>query len=229
MIPFEPAILRRSTRPGRLGDPGSSGASVARLGVFGGAFNPPHLGHFALADEALFQLRLDRVLMVPTGRAGHKLLRSDPGGEKRLEMLAAGLGGCERLVADPIEVETARHTASPSFTHLTLETLARREPTAELVVILGSDAASRFGDWRDPERVSSLASVAVAARDGADLTAALAELGRFWPLESIQKIEMRALALSSTEVRERVASGRPYRFWVGDAVSDVIVQRRIYR
>lgn len=199
-----------------------------RIGVFGGAFNPPHVGHLVLAEEAASDLGLERVLLVPTGRPAHKTLTDDPGGEARLRMVDAGVGTSRLLDVEPFEVEAASRDGVPSYMHITLEAVQRRETDAELVLVLGTDAASKLAQWEAPERVLELASIAVASRPGSDVAAAergLREAGA----EGWELVEMPQLEVSSTEVRERIGAGRPYRYLVGPDVAGVIEAEGLYR
>src|SRR3954453_19035445 len=123
---------------------GRSGSrDVSRIGVLGGAFNPPHVGHLLLAQEARWQLGLDEVLLMVTGRAPHKEIEDDPGAQLRLEMarLAAdGEGGVE-----PSDLEVARDEVS--YSYRTLELLVQQDPEGEVYFLLGADMAAGAGGW----------------------------------------------------------------------------------
>lgn len=197
------------------------------VGVLGSAFNPPHLGHLVLAQEAAWQLGLGELLLVPTGAAPHREIEDDPGAGARLEMarLAAALD--PKLSAS--ELETARE--GPSFTYRTLELLARERPGAEPVLVLGADAAAGLGGWRRPERIVELARLAVAGRGGVErdeVAAALAGLG-VSEGGGLVFLEMPAIGVSSSLVRERVREGRPIHHLVPDAVAELIAERGLYR
>src|SRR4051812_11694975 len=142
---------------------GRSGSSdVARIGVLGGAFNPPHVGHLLLGQEARWQLGLDRVLLMVTGKAPHKAIEDDPGAGVRLEMARLAAGGEEGVEASGLEVE--RHEVS--YSYRTLELLSDREPEAELYFLLGADMATGLAEWREPARVVELARLGVVPRPG---------------------------------------------------------------
>ncbi|HXV05560.1 MAG TPA: nicotinate-nucleotide adenylyltransferase, partial [Solirubrobacterales bacterium] len=133
-----------------------SSARPGAVGVLGSAFNPPHLGHLALAQEALWQLGLDEVVLVPTGEAPHKRIADDPGRELRLAMTRLAAADDARFSVSTLEVERE----GPSYTHETLELLTGEREGAELVFIMGADAAVGLESWRRPERVVKLARLA---------------------------------------------------------------------
>jgi nicotinate-nucleotide adenylyltransferase len=202
-----------------------SSAGGAAIGVLGSAFNPPHLGHFALAQEALWQLGLDEVILVPTGQAPHKRIVDDPGPEVRMEMTRLAAADDERFSVSALEVERE----GPSYTYETLEGLAEERVDRELVFVMGADAAVGLESWRNPERVVELASLAVARRAGvsdADVAAVTRSLG----CEGrATMLEMPQFGVSSSVVRERAKQGRPLRYLVPDAVASFIEERGIYR
>lgn len=202
-----------------------SNSSGAAVGVLGSAFNPPHLGHLALAQEALWQLGLDEVVFVPTGEAPHKRIADDPGREARMEMARLAAAEDERFSVSALEVERE----GPSYTYETLEALAEERADTQLVFVMGADAAVGLESWRRPERVVELASLAVARRAGvseADVDEVLGSLGA---AERAATLEMPQFGVSSSAVRERARQGRPLRFLVPDPVASFIEEMEIYR
>ncbi len=200
------------------------GGEGVAIGVLGSAFNPPHLGHLALAQEALWQLGLEEVILVPTGQAPHKRIADDPGREARMEMTRLAAADDERFSVSALEVERE----GPSYTYETLEALAEQRGDKELVFVMGADAAVGLESWRAPERVVGLASLAVARRAGvseADVAEAMRSLG----CEGATMLEMPQFGVSSSAVRERAKQGRPLRYLVPDAVAQFIEERGIYR
>jgi len=195
--------------------------------VLGSAFNPPHLGHMVLAQEAAAQLGRSRVLLVPTGRAPHKEIAGDPGASVRLEMASAAANG-DMTEVERFEVEEAERTAEPSYAFRTLEALAS-ERDEELVWIMGADAAAGLDRWRNPERILELARVAVAERQGVEREAVEDVLERLGGAQRASFVEMPEIGISSSMVRERVAAGRPVRYLVPDAVAELIERRGLYR
>ena len=195
--------------------------------MLGSAFNPPHLGHMVLAQEAAAQLGLSRVLLVPTGRAPHKEIAGDPGASVRLEMASAAANG-DMTEVERFEVEEAERTAEPSYAFRTLEALAS-ERDEDLVWIMGADAAAGLDRWRNPERILELARVAVAERQGVEREAVEDVLERLGGAQRASFVEMPEIGISSSMVRERVAAGRPVRYLVPDAVAELIERRGLYR
>lgn len=202
-----------------------SSSSGAAIGVLGSAFNPPHLGHLALAQEAVWQLDLEEVVLVPTGQAPHKRIADDPGGEARMEMTRLAAADDSRFSVSALEVERE----GPSYTYETLEALAEERADRELVFVMGADAAVGLESWRQPERVVGLASLAVARRAGvsdAEVAATMRSLG----CEGrATMLEMPQFGVSSSAVRERAKQGRPLRYLVPDPVATLIEERGIYR
>lgn len=202
-----------------------SSSQGAAIGVLGSAFNPPHLGHLALAQEALWQLGLDEVILVPTGQAPHKRIAEEPGREARMEMTRLAAAEDERFSVSALEVERE----GPSYTYETLEALAEERADTQLVFVMGADAAVGLESWRNPERVVELASLAVARRAGvsdADVSAVLHSLDAD---ERATMLEMPQFGVSSSAVRERAQQGRPLRYLVPDAVASFIEEKGIYR
>jgi nicotinate-nucleotide adenylyltransferase len=202
-----------------------SSSNNGAIGVLGSAFNPPHLGHLALAQEALWQLGLDEVILVPTGQAPHKRIADDPGPEVRMEMTKMAAADDERFSVSALEVERE----GPSYTYETLEALAEERADTELVFVMGADAAVGLESWRKPERVVELASLAVARRAGvsdADVAAVTRSLGCDG---RATMLEMPQFGVSSSVVRERSKQRRPLRYLVPDTVASFIEERGIYR
>lgn len=202
-----------------------SEADGAAIGVLGSAFNPPHLGHLALAQEALWQLGLAEVILVPTGHAPHKRIADDPGRKVRMEMTRLAAAEDERFSVSALEVERE----GPSYTYETLEALAEERADRKLVFVMGADAAVGLESWRRPERVVELASLAVARREGvsdAEVGAVMRSLG----CEGrATMLEMPQFGVSSSAVRERAQEGRPLRYLVPQPVAAYIEEKGIYR
>jgi len=194
--------------------------------VLGSAFNPPHVGHMVLAQEAAAQLGLSTVLLVPTGRAPHKRIADDPGLAVRLEMAAAAADGGP-IELERYEADEAQRSEEPSYAFRTLEELASRG-NEDLVWIMGADAAAGLGEWRRPERIFELARIAIAERRGVRRRDVDAVLERLGAAERAAFVEMPEIGVSSSMVRERVAAGRPIRYLVPDAVAELIVGRNLY-
>ena len=192
-----------------------------RLGLLGGTFNPPHLGHLICAQEARAQLGLDRVELVPVNSPPHKEVVDDPGPDVRLELCRAAVAGDEGLGVCDVDVRRP----GPSFT---VDTLRELDPeNQELTFIVGGDMALSLPTWREPGEVLRMARLGVAERIWAgrvDIEARLASLGG-----RIDFFAMPRIDISSTDVRRRVAEGRPIRYIVPDAVAAAIAERGLYR
>lgn len=197
------------------------------LVVFGGTFDPPHVGHLVLAECARWQVGAERVLFVPagdpyrkTGTATPENARAAPPtgrravtpGPLRAEMVRLAVAGNPAFAVDEREVLRP----GPSYTVETLEAL-RAEGWGELVLVLGSDAAADLPNWREPERVRALARVVVAEKPGTPVPA------------GFERVEMPPLGVSSTLIRERVRAGKPVRYLLPEAVEAFIVARGLYR
>lgn len=195
---------------------------MPRVGILGGAFNPPHIGHLVLAHEAASQLGLERVLLVPAGEAPHRAIEPEPGRDVRLEMAKLAARGDELLEASDLEVRRE----GPSYTFRTLELLRDERPGDELTFLMGADVAASLESWRQPERVLELARIGIASRPGTELDEAEAALERLGSEAEI--IRMPELGVSSTRIRRRVARGRPIRYLVPDAIVELIVERGLY-
>lgn len=201
-----------------------SSDGAAKIGVLGSAFNPPHLGHLALAQEALWQLGLDEVILVPTGDAPHKRIADDPGREQRMAMTRLAAADDSRFSVSGLEVERE----GPSYTAETLRLLAAERGGAELVFVMGADAAVGLESWHRPEQVVELARLAIARRAGisdADVATVLRSLGA---ADRATMLEMPQFGVSSSAVRERAAAGRPLRYLVPEAVARFIEEKGVY-
>jgi nicotinate-nucleotide adenylyltransferase len=195
-----------------------------RTGILGGTFNPPHIAHLVCAEEAAGRIGLARVLLIPARVPPHKAVPDDPGIEHRLEMCRLAVAGNDRLEVS--DLEAAR--PGPSYTIDTLQELHRANPDKELFLIVGGDVASGFADWREPERVLSLATLAVAARPGTSRGAVEQALGAVEGGERTVFFDMPEIGVSSTMLRERVRAGAPTRYLMPDAVRAYADRHRLY-
>jgi nicotinate-nucleotide adenylyltransferase len=198
---------------------------VARVGLLGGTFNPPHIAHLICAQEALVQIGLDRVLLVPVYTPPHKEAAADPGVEHRVELCRRAVAGDERFEVSRLEADVPGR----SFTVDTLKRLHESSPEDDLTFIVGGDMAHALPTWHEPETVLSLATLGVAEREGVgrtDITEALAGLAG---AERIRFFDMPRLDISSSLIRRRVAAGQPIRYLVPDAVAAYIDSARLYR
>jgi nicotinate-nucleotide adenylyltransferase len=198
-----------------------------RIGVFGGSFDPPHVGHLLVATDAMERLALDRVVFVPAATQPLKAGGPRTAGAARLAMVRALVGDDARFVVDPIEIDRG----GLSFTVDTLEALCARWPAAELVLLAGADVLATFRQWRAPERVRSLATLVVLARavGGEHGPLSVPAVPPDFPGGPPEVLQTRRVDVSSTEVRARLAAGRSIRGFVPDGVADLIRSAGLYR
>jgi nicotinate-nucleotide adenylyltransferase len=200
------------------------------LGVFGGTFDPIHLAHLAVAEEAADWMGLERILFIPAGEPPHKGGRVITPAEHRLAMVELAIAGNERFAVDRIELDRV----GPSYTVDTLEALhASRQASGasvDLALVLSADTFLDLMTWHEPRRVVELARLVVAPRDG------YPEAGPDFLAEHMPDLADRAvfldaprLRLSGSEVRRRAAAGRSLRYLVPDAVVAYIGDHALYR
>lgn len=199
---------------------------MAKLGIFGGTFNPPHLGHLICAQSALSQLKLDRVIFVPAADPPHKAVDGDPGPRQRLAMCHCAIEGNGSFAVSTVDFERP----GPSYTATTLERLHTQFSADDLTLIIGGDMGQSFHSWHRPERIIELARLAVVEREDsnrAKITAAVSNIPD--ATKRLDFFEMPRIDISSTLVRSYVANGRPLRYLVPDRVARYIEVRRLYR
>ncbi len=175
---------------------------VQKIGVFGGAFDPPHKAHVALAKSAIEALGLDELRIIPTGQAWHKA-RDLSAPEHRLAMTQLAFAEVPRVVVDSREIERS----GPSFTIETLRSLQSENPEAQLHLIMGADQFAAFRQWHEWQAIVSLAIICIAARaqfdwDNSQFDAYKEQKDRFLTLP------MPVMPVSATQIREVLASGR---------------------
>jgi nicotinate-nucleotide adenylyltransferase len=193
---------------------------MRRIGVFGGTFDPPHLGHLTLAEWAREALSLDRVIFVPAAVPPHKRRRRLTAAADRVAMTRLAVRGHPAFTVSTLEV---RRTG-PSYTVDTLRALARVHPRAEFWLLMGEDSLREFHTWHAPREILALASLAVAGRPGvrSPAPAPRAPRGRVTWLRNPR------LEISSSAIRRRVRAGRSVRYWVPDGVARYLAARRLY-
>jgi nicotinate-nucleotide adenylyltransferase len=195
-----------------------------RLGILGGAFNPPHIGHLVCAQEAATQLELDRVVFMPVGVPPHREIEQDPGAEVRLEMVELAVADDERFETSRVELDRE----GPSYTSDTLEQLLKDSPKDELFLILGGDQAAALGTWHEPHEVLERATVVVFERVNWRRNAIGIKIGRLPGAERVRYLDMPLMEVSSSAIRRRVRRGAPIRYLVPDKVADYIISNDLY-
>ena len=190
-----------------------------KLGLFGGMFDPIHLGHLRAAEIVRESLGLDEVVFVPAGVPPH---RGKPAaaGIDRYAMVALATSTQRAFL--PSDVELARE--GPSYTVETVAQLRARHPQAEVFLIVGSDNLPMIAEWREPERLLEMCTVAVVERPGS----APAPAGKVPPAR-LRRVEGTTLPIASRDLRERIRAGRSVRHLVPDGVADYIEKRGLYR
>lgn len=191
-----------------------------RLAIFGGTFDPPHVGHLLAAEDAFEQLSLDRIAFVPAATQPLKVGRAAATAEHRLAMVRLLVEGDPRFEVSTVEVERE----GLSFTVDTLTHFAAAYPSAERFLLVGADVLATFPQWREPKRVLQLARLVVLERQG-DRTALPTGLDG----SEITRLPTRRIDVSSTEIRERVRSRKSTRGFVTDNVAAYIARGGLYR
>lgn len=198
-----------------------------RLGVFGGSFDPIHLGHLRLAEEAREGFALDQVLFIPTWVSPFKTGRVVTPPEHRLEMVRRATAGNDAFAYSAIECIRE----GTSYTVETLRTLQAENPSAELWFLTGTDAIADLPRWREPEEVLRLTRFAVATRAGTTVEEAKAKLAHLpgtWQ-ERISFFPMTNIDISSTDIRDRLAVRRSVHYLLPVEVEEYIATQGLYK
>ncbi len=184
------------------------------LGILGGAFDPVHLGHLTIAQSALEQFELDKILFVPTFAppGAHKVIHTSF--EHRCAMIKLAIAGQERCELSRIEAEIE----PPTYTTKMLEKLKQQHQEATLTLLMGADSLGQIESWYQPDRIFKLARVAVAGRAGHTHQSQ-------YPFV---RLDMPEINISATELRNTIRTGRSVRFLVPDAVIAYIESNRLY-
>jgi nicotinate-nucleotide adenylyltransferase len=199
---------------------------MARLGIFGGTFDPPHLGHLILAAEAYHQLDLDRLLWVLTPDPPHKKNKFITPLQQRLDMLRAALAGDPNFELCLVDI----NRPGPHYAVDTVRILKEQQSGVEWIYLMGGDSLKDLHTWRNPhELLASISALGVMMRPGAKI--ALADLEKKTRGVSAKVIFINAplIGISSSEIRQRVADGLPYRYLVPPEVYKIIHERGLYR
>ena len=197
--------------------------TIRRLGVFGGAFDPPHLAHRALAETALAELELDELRVIPTGQAWHKT-RNLSDARHRLAMARLAFANIPRLVIDEREIQRV----GPSYTYDTLLEFQTEHPQAKLFLIMGRDQGDALPTWRNWKSIPELATICIADRgslgQGLDSFMPPAELAN-----RFRKLDMPLIVISATGIRDRWSKGQTIAQWVSPAVARYIEDHHLYQ
>ena len=190
-----------------------------KIGVMGGTFDPIHHGHLVAASEVAHLFSLDEVVFVPTGQPWQKTDRAVSRAEDRYLMTVVATASNPRFTVSRVDIDRA----GPTYTIDTLSDLHAAEPDAQLFFITGADALSQILSWRDVDQVFRYAHFVGVTRPGYELD------GKHLPEGVVSLVEVPAMAISSTDCRERVAAGRPVWYLVPDGVVQYISKAHLYR
>ena len=207
-------------------NPSTLNESALRIGVLGGTFDPPHIGHLVIAQEALAHLRLERVIFAPTRNPPHKPNQVITPIEDRMEMVRLAIAGNPRLTLSRVDVDRA----GPTYTVDTLRLLREQwGPQAEIYFIIGMDSLASILSWYHPEEMIKLCKLAVFKRPG--FTADLEELERALPRlrERVVMIDAPALGVAASDLQRRVRNGEPIAHLVPHAVAVYIRDNGLYQ
>lgn len=194
-----------------------SASAPQRIGILGGTFDPPHVGHFMVAADVFAALELDRLLLIPAASPPHKQGQVRATAEQRLAMVRAAAEGDDRFEVDDIELRRP----GASYTVDTLRELRTRHPGAELFFVIGMDQFRELHTWREPEEVARLARLAVVSRDG-DLPVGESPI-------PVVPVGVTRIDLSATDIRRRVQDGESIRYFVPEPVREFIEREGLYR
>lgn len=198
------------------------------IGIFGGSFDPVHLGHLLLAEQCLEAAELDQILFVPAAIPPHKqdikLTRS----ENRLDMLRLAIGGNDRFSIDTCELDRE----GISFTVDTLKHYKQQSPGKNLFLLIGADSLDEFHTWKDPKEICDLATPLVVSRPGSD-PIDYEKLAPFTTASTLQRaksisFQSRQVEISSTEIRARIGAGKSIRYLTPRAVEQYILEKKLY-
>ncbi len=200
--------------------------SALRLGIFGGSFDPPHVGHLILAAEALAQLRLDKVLWVLTPDPPHKRGQALTPLALRLEMVAAAIADNPAFELSRVEIDRP----GPHFAYETVRLLAARYPGAGLFYLIGGDSLRDLPTWRDPQALlAEVAALGVMRRPRARIDLDRLEAQVPGLKQKVAFIVAPQLEISSSQVRRRAASGGAFRYYLPERVYQLVEEQRLYR
>jgi len=196
-----------------------------RLCLFGGTFDPPHVGHMAIAQVALEQWAADRVLFVPTGQSPHKVPDEVTQSRARLGMVERAVQGYPQFFASSVELDRA----GPSYTIDTILALAGLYPDAKLGFLLGADMLADFPHWEQANEIASRVELVAAPRPDQELQVICDTVREKLPSAIIRSLDMPALDISSSWLRSRLVRGLRSDMVLPAGVADYIVEKELYR
>lgn len=201
-----------------------------KIGIYGGSFDPVHFGHLLLAEAALVECELDRMIFVPNRIGPHKTDHPPESGEHRIEMINAAIAGYEQYSASRFEIDS---TGSVNYTVDTLRHFSRSLLDAELFLVLGADMFNDLPHWKEVSEICRLAIPVVASRPGFSQPY-YEGLSHFVPQKRLEMfhsfhIVMPQMELSSSKIRSNIREGKSIRFQTPRVVESYIHTHRLYR
>ncbi|MEK7263424.1 MAG: nicotinate-nucleotide adenylyltransferase [Bacteroidota bacterium] len=190
-----------------------------KLGIFGGSFNPPHIGHLIIAESVREKLQLDNVIFVPAGQPPHKSSQPMLEAMLRLKLLQLAIASQPQFIIDEIELQRI----GLSYSVETLQYFAKKYPHDALYFLIGADSFLELHTWKSPKEICSLATVVVMNRGGIEIKNET-EFTRL-----VQFVRVPNIEISSTEIRQRVAMGKSIRYLVTPSVEEYITTHAIYK
>ena len=198
-----------------------------RIGVFGGSFDPVHLGHLILAENCRQQANLDQVLFIPCAMSPHKRDGAHGTDRQRLEMLDLAIGGHRDFVRSDMEIKRG----GVSYTIDTLRELEESQPDSEWFFLMGADSLESFSSWKEPDEILKLAKPIVVGRPGSEID--LGSLEKNSSADYVKSlrdlsVESPLIEISSSNIRQRVAESKSIRFLVPRSIEQYIVTQKMY-
>lgn len=196
-----------------------------KLAIMGGTLNPIHIGHLVCAEEAVSQYALDKVLFMPTGFPPHKEIQGGANAEHRYLMAAIATAANPRFEVSRYEIEKKQLC----YTVDTVRHFREKMPGMDLFFITGADAVLEILEWKDPKELLQMATLIAATRPGYPLDKLSGATDRFLKQNRVRIMEIPAIGVSSSLIRDRVARGMSIRYLVPDGVEQFIDKERLYR
>ncbi|MBQ9342194.1 MAG: nicotinate-nucleotide adenylyltransferase [Lachnospiraceae bacterium] len=198
-----------------------------RIGILGGTFNPIHLGHLLIAENAFEQFKLDRVNIMPAHISPFKIDTKVLDKEHRKKIIELSIADNPHFVMDPREIDSD----SISYTYLTLSDMKANNPEDELFFILGADSLKTIKNWRNPQIIFDNATVLAAVRDNDDIDDLQCYADELKALfnGNVGFIKTPTYDVSSTDIRRRIASGESVRYMICDAAIEYITDNNLYK
>lgn len=191
-----------------------------RLGIFGGTFNPPHMGHLIVAEHVREFLKLDKVFFVPSYISPHKKAGEELLSAHRFNMVRLAVRNHEAFEASDVEI----NIRDTSYTFKTIETFRRSFPESRLFLMIGADNLAEFHTWAHPEKILKLATLVVMTRPSYPRAVKRKRIG-----SGVRYVTVPEIGIASSEIRERIRRGRSVRYLVPGSVQKYILQHRLYR